>query len=253
MARPRSDISTRILHAARARFASSGVDAAALRTIAADAGTSIGMVYYYYPSKDDLFFAVVEEVYVALLAELGEALAPGVPFEERMRRLYRRIGAMSEVELTTALLIVREAMTSSARLGRLIERFRRGHLALVLAAVVDGMREGAVDTGLHPGLGMMVVFALAGPPQLIRRAAAGRLPLVGLPEGAAFADLLVGVLMRALAPVAPAAASAAAGRASPAADADAGAAPPKRRSSSPTASPTASPSRRPRTRARSSR
>jgi AcrR family transcriptional regulator len=234
MARPRSDISTRILHAARARFASSGVDAASLRTIAADAGTSIGMVYYYYPTKDDLFFAVVEEVYVTLLAELGEALGPGVPFEERMRRLYRRFGAMSELERITALLIAREAMTSSARLDRLIDRFRRGHVALVLAAIGDGMGEGAVDAGLHPALAMMIVFALAGPPQLIRRAAAGRLPMAGLPEGAAFADLLVGVLMRAVAPagapIAAGAPAASARRRAPAPD-TARAAAPKRRAS----------------------
>ncbi|MEJ7730525.1 MAG: TetR/AcrR family transcriptional regulator [Polyangiaceae bacterium] len=252
MARPRSDISTRILHAARARFASSGVDAAALRTIAADAGTSIGMVYYYYPSKDDLFFAVVEEVYATLLAELGEALEAGASFEERMRRLYRRIGAMSEVELTTALLIAREAMTSSPRLARLVDRFRRGHLALVLAALGDGVREGAVDGRLHPALGMMVVLALAGPPQLIRRAAAGRLPLAGMPEGAAFSDLLVSVLMRAIAPgLAPSLAGAPAsstGRAAPAAETTAAPAPKRRGSPQP-----APPSGRPRSRARSSR
>ena len=205
MARPRSDISTRILHAARARFAGTGVEAASLRNIAADAGTSIGMVYYYFPTKDDLFFAVVEEVYAKLLEEMGEALAPGPPFEERMRRLYRRVGAMSEVEVTTALVIVREAMTSSARLGRLIERFRRGHVALVLGAIADGMREGAVDAGLHPALAMMAVFTLAGPPQAIRRVAAGRLPMVGLPEGAEFAELLADVLLRAIGPRASAA------------------------------------------------
>ena len=62
MARPRSDIEPRIVHAARRRFLKEGVDGASLRTIARDAKTSIGMVYYYFPTKDDLFFAVVEEV-----------------------------------------------------------------------------------------------------------------------------------------------------------------------------------------------
>ena len=45
MARPRSDIEPRIVHAARRRFLKEGVDGASLRTIAKDAGTSIGMVY----------------------------------------------------------------------------------------------------------------------------------------------------------------------------------------------------------------
>src|SRR5262249_27779376 len=67
MPRPRTDIRVRILHAARARFAAKGVDGSSLRSIAADARTSIGMIYYYFPSKDALFLAVVEEVYGNLL------------------------------------------------------------------------------------------------------------------------------------------------------------------------------------------
>src|SRR6185503_10603877 len=101
MPRPRSDIEPRILKAARARFLSDGVDGASLRTIARDAGTSIGMVYYYFPTKDDLFFAVVEEVYAKLLADMTLALEPNAPVEERMRRFYARVGAVSDAELAT--------------------------------------------------------------------------------------------------------------------------------------------------------
>ena len=76
MARPRSDISERIRDAACERFLADGVDGASLRAIATKAKTSIGMVYYYYPSKEELFFAVVEETYSKLVADLGRALAP---------------------------------------------------------------------------------------------------------------------------------------------------------------------------------
>src|SRR4029077_6434218 len=57
MARPRSDIQPRIVRAARERFLAEGVDGASLRTIASDAGTNVGMVFYYFPTKDDLFLA----------------------------------------------------------------------------------------------------------------------------------------------------------------------------------------------------
>ena len=70
MARPRSDIGPRIVHAARRRFLVEGVDGASLRAIAHDARTSIGMIYYYFPTKDDLFLAVVEEMYVTVLADM---------------------------------------------------------------------------------------------------------------------------------------------------------------------------------------
>jgi AcrR family transcriptional regulator len=35
-----------------------GVDGASLREIAREAGTNIGMVVYYFATKDDLFLAV---------------------------------------------------------------------------------------------------------------------------------------------------------------------------------------------------
>src|SRR6185295_5828153 len=70
MARPPTDIRQRILGAARARFLAEGVDGASLREIARDAKTTIGMVSYYFPAKDDLFLAVVEEVYAVLLGDL---------------------------------------------------------------------------------------------------------------------------------------------------------------------------------------
>jgi len=96
MPRPRTDIRARILAAARARFVAAGVDGSPLRRIAADARTSIGMVYYYFPTKDDLFLAVVEEMYVKVLADMTKALEPDLPVKDRLRRLYERFGAVSD-------------------------------------------------------------------------------------------------------------------------------------------------------------
>jgi len=82
MARPRSDIAPRVVIAARERFLKDGVDGASLRAIAHDARTSIGMIYYYFPTKDDLFLAVVEQVYEKVLADMASALEAS-PFNVR--------------------------------------------------------------------------------------------------------------------------------------------------------------------------
>ena len=74
MPRPKSDIDARIVAAARARFLLEGVDGASLRSIATDAGTNVGMIYYYFPTKDDLFLGVVEDIYAGLLDDLAQAL-----------------------------------------------------------------------------------------------------------------------------------------------------------------------------------
>lgn len=200
MGRAPSDLAHRIVEAARARFLREGVDGASLRAIAADAGTSIGMVYYYFPAKDELFFAVVEDVYAALVEDLARALSGGGGLAERMRRLYRRIGAMSEREAMTVRLILREILVSSARLARLLERFQRGHIPLVLAALADGVREGAVDRSIPPLLAVLVAFAVGAAPQFVLGHAGDRLPAAGVPRGPALADRLVEILLGGIGP-----------------------------------------------------
>jgi AcrR family transcriptional regulator len=113
MARPRTDIAPRILLAARRRFLKSGVDGATLRAIARDAGTSIGMIYYYFPTKEDLFFAVVEQQYAAVLADMELALSAEHPVEERLQRLYERISALRDEEAEVLRLVAMEGLMGS--------------------------------------------------------------------------------------------------------------------------------------------
>lgn len=195
MARPRTDIAPRILRAARKRFREKGVDGASLRAIAKDAGTSIGMIYYYHPTKEDLFLAVVEETYEKFLVELELALANDVPLEARLLRLYERLAGATADELEILRLVLQEALLSSTRFERLIERFLRGHLPLVLDTLLQGVKDGELDAARHPWVLLMATFALAGPPQIIRRAIGNRLPVTGLPAGKQLARELVEVLL----------------------------------------------------------
>lgn len=199
MARPRTDIRPRLLSAARARFLADGVDGASLRAIARDAGSNLGMLYYYFPSKDDLFLAVVEEVYGALLADLAAALGPG-RFEDRYGRLYARLGALSDHEIEVVKLVFREAIGGSPRLARLLERFQRGHLPLVAGALVGGIQEGVVRPDLPPALLLILTFAIGGLPQIVRRSAGDLPPFRDLPPPDQLARLLLDAFLRAVSP-----------------------------------------------------
>jgi AcrR family transcriptional regulator len=194
MARPKSDIEPRILSAARQRFLQDGVDGASLRGIASDAGTSIGMVYYYFPTKDDLFFGVVEELYQKLLKDIEVAIAADASVRERVERLYGRVARLSDDELLVLRLIVREALTSNTRFARLRERFQTGHVPLIAKLVADGYASGAFNRELHPMVAMLSVAGMGVVPQLIRRALEGQLPFPGAPAGEELSKLLVGVL-----------------------------------------------------------
>jgi AcrR family transcriptional regulator len=200
MPRPRSDIRLRIIRSARKRFLDTGVDGAPLRTIARGARTSIGMVYYYFPTKDELFLAVVEEAYAGLLADLEVALDAALPARERIRRLYTRIGAVSQEELDTIRLIAREALSSAPRLEQIIARFQRGHLPLVLRALGDGMADGSIDPKLHPALIFLSTMGLGLLPQLLPRVMGAKMPFAAIPAGEQLSAALTDVLFVGIGP-----------------------------------------------------
>jgi AcrR family transcriptional regulator len=195
MARPRSDIAPRILRAARLRFLAKGVDGASLRGIAADARTSIGMVYYYFPTKDDLFLGVVESVYLGFLQDLERTLDARKPVGERIEGLYARIGAVSRLEREVLRLVLREALTSPARMNRLIRRFRRGHVPLLLALVRDGFAAGTFAPDLSPPLVLMTMMALGGPGQAMLQIMTRRFGLPGTPGPPDLAPALLRILL----------------------------------------------------------
>ena len=196
MARPRSDIRTRVLHKARERFLLEGVDGASLRRIAEDAKTSIGMVYYYFPTKDDLFLGVVEEVYQVVLADLQAALEPSRPVPERIRAVYARIGRLSEEERMVVRLVLREALVSSTRLGRIVERFQRGHVPLMLRLIAEGLADGTFDANIPPMFIAIAMMALGGPGQLILRGLEGFSPFPPPADGISPSERMLGILLK---------------------------------------------------------
>lgn len=196
MARPRTDIEPRIVSAAAARFAESGVEAASLRSIAKDAGTSIGMVYYYFPTKDDLFFAVVEEVYARLLDELTLATKTDGAFADRIAALYTRIGALRPDEKTILRLVALEAFTGSPRFLRLIERFRRGHIGLMFQLVAEGVQSGSFRQDVEPFAIVASIAAIGVMPQVFLQLGGPHLPMVPKIPNEALVAQLVDVLFR---------------------------------------------------------
>jgi AcrR family transcriptional regulator len=195
MARPRGDIRERVLTAGKACFEKDGVEGASLREVARQAHTSIGMIYYYFPTKDDLFLAVVEEVYAALLHDLETAFGVDAAHEERLRRVYLRLGALTDQERSVIRLVAREALVSSQRFERIMERFRRGHVPLVLEFVSSGLRGGVLRQDLHPFVAMACVLSVGGLAQTVLGVLRQSIPL---PATEAVTEQLLSVVWRGL-------------------------------------------------------
>jgi AcrR family transcriptional regulator len=198
MARPRSDIQPRLLHAARRRFLAEGVDGASLRDIAREAKTNVGMVVYYFPTKDELFLAVVEEVYGSLLADLTRALQEPPTVRERLGAAFARLGSASNDEVEVIRLVLREALLvpPSPRFAKLLARFREGHLAMLMRTIAAGVVDGELDGSIPLPLLMVTTFAMGGVPQVLRRIAGEESPFSSLPSSEALAERSLELLFR---------------------------------------------------------
>ncbi len=64
----------RILDVARSAFASGGYDSSTNRDLAAQVGITAGALYYYYPSKLDLYLAVHDDVQQRVYGKFNEAV-----------------------------------------------------------------------------------------------------------------------------------------------------------------------------------
>jgi AcrR family transcriptional regulator len=84
---PRRQLEQRgkILRAAASLIASEGYHGMSMRRLAKASGNSLANVYNYFPSKDDILFALQKEAFETLLKATGEALAD-VP--DAVERLY---------------------------------------------------------------------------------------------------------------------------------------------------------------------
>lgn len=213
MARPASDIRERLLASALARFLGEGVEGASLRRIADDAGTNIGMVYYYFKTKDELFLAVVEEVYAGILADieriLGTYEAHPKSAPDLIGALYARIARLDPHELDVLRLVMHEALVSSERLGHVAKRFEQGHVPLVVQMLVRGTARGELNAALHPAALLAATATLGIMPQLAHRLLSAARPDLAplLPAREQLAEVMREVLLHGIAakPPAPAA------------------------------------------------
>lgn len=118
-----------LLHAARV-FASQGMDKASMSQIAAEAGVSKSLLYHYYPSKDALIFAIIEDHLESLELALAEADVPDLPPEERLEVLvrtvleaYRGSDDQHKVQLNAGAALTEEQSRTITELERRIVRY----------------------------------------------------------------------------------------------------------------------------------
>jgi AcrR family transcriptional regulator len=148
-----------ILRSAAAVFAEQGMDKASMAQIASHCNVSKALLYHYYPSKDELIFAIVHTHLVALEASVAAAVDPGLRPAEQLRVLvgvvlekYRGADDAHKVQLVGTAALSDEQREEIRSVERRIVR----HFSRVLGEINPGL-----DSAERPLL-MPVTMSLFG-------------------------------------------------------------------------------------------
>jgi len=156
--RARAERRARILAAARRRFLASGFHAASTADISREAGVSVANLYQYFPSKEDLVLAMVEDDLQSDLAFFAD--------------LFEGAGFLARVEAALAALVAegRERGALGLRAEIFAEALRNERVRVALArsearliAALEAVVRAAADRGeivLRDGLAARDVAGL---------------------------------------------------------------------------------------------
>jgi len=138
---------TRLLAAAATEFAAAGVDGANVNRISLAAGLAKGTIYNYFPSKRELFLAVVEEA-SAQTATGVDAVPGDAPIAERLRAILESDVAWVREHEDFARVLVREALAGDPRFQPEIIEAAAPFVERVAEIIAAGVERGEVRDDL---------------------------------------------------------------------------------------------------------
>lgn len=153
-----------LLGVARGVFAKKGLSAAKIGEIAAAAGFSYGLVYHYYPQKESLFAAVVEDAVNAWNGVLATARkTPGTPWD-RLKYLCTQMMTGLHEEPDYLLVIVRALTEDDAppQVGDALSQHTRQVREELASLIKEGQRAGLVTKGPPMELARTLVALMQG-------------------------------------------------------------------------------------------
>jgi AcrR family transcriptional regulator len=141
---------TRLLEAAAAEFADAGVDGANVNRISLAAGLAKGTIYNYFPSKRDLFLAVVEEA-SSQAAAGDEPLDDDAPTAARLRAILESDVEWVREHEDFARVLIREALAGDPRHQAGIVAAAAPFVERISEIIAAGIERGEIRAELDVG------------------------------------------------------------------------------------------------------
>jgi AcrR family transcriptional regulator len=159
--RRKADRPDEIIAAALALFSEKGFAAARLDDIAARAGVSKGALYLYFPTKADMFRAVVEQAVRPNLATVQQMALGEMTFAE----LARSMAAMMAYMAVTSPLggIVKMVIAEAGNFPELASIWYERSIAPVLGHLTDLIAQGQARGEIRPGEPRQYALSLVAP------------------------------------------------------------------------------------------
>jgi len=146
------DKRARILAAAKRAFAAAGFTGANINKIAEAAGISVGSMYKYFRTKEDLFLALIEEYHGLIAGSIDEVLSREPSFAGRVEALLRTCveSALADPEAVRLYIActTEELSRLASRLSGSIEAVSASRYR---AMVAEAQEKGEVRPGLDRG------------------------------------------------------------------------------------------------------
>jgi AcrR family transcriptional regulator len=142
-----ADTRTRILEAAAQTFAAKGYHETRMDDIVSQSNTSKGSIYFYFPSKQDIFFGLIETFTGLLESRLNEAL---VTEEHGLQQVDAALSASLRL-FTQYRTLAKIVLVQAVGLGAAFEERRRA-INDRFAAIIQARLERAIADGSIPPL-----------------------------------------------------------------------------------------------------
>jgi len=152
----------KILDVALAEFAQNGYSAAKINDIAKKAGISIGSLYSYFESKEDLFLTIVSMTVQLLESALAESTKNGgdifVVFERILRLIEARAEMYSKYNQVYQSITTQELSFMSQKLSGQIERIV---VKLFVDLINEGKKSGIVNEQVDSNVAALLLDSIA--------------------------------------------------------------------------------------------
>ena len=151
-----------IIKAARKRFAHYGFSKVSMDEIAADVDMGKASVYYYFPTKESLFQAVLVQEQNEFLDEMETLLTSNLSANEKLIEFVNKRLAFFQHSLNLGTLSFHTFFDAKSFHKKFFKAFEEQELSLINRIISEGKTNGEFDKKLHRDTGSVLLHILHG-------------------------------------------------------------------------------------------